>query len=127
MSIIRNILLFTLIAIFYISNFAGSSTAEYRQAPNPQNRAGLYFSEAQDQALKLKPMMTQSQVLELFGKPDETSSYTYGSATDNSWQGITWKYIWRYSQFRFLLKRLEITFQENAGTWVVNSWDWYDK
>ena len=141
----RTNLLSLIIVICTVSNFACRSTPKpelaskpqtsnpqiesiYKdsspQSPEPQNRAGLRLSEAQDRALKLKPMMTQSQVLELLGKPDETSSGTYGTAIDNPWQGITWKYIWWGPIF--LLKRLEITFQEDTDTWVVNSWDWYN-
>jgi hypothetical protein len=104
----------------------GSSTPA--KPLEPKTREGLSLSDAQDKALKLQPGMAQTAVTELFGKPDETSSGTYGSQTPKPWNGVTWVYRWTrgLSSKRLSVVFQYVAFQQGGGAWVVNSWNWYD-
>jgi len=111
---------------------AASATSQKNTSSNsksePRNRAGMTKEEALDKSLALHPSMTSDEVIALLGKPDETSSGTYGTQTAQPWNGITYLYMWK-DENGFPTKTLSILFQyvqSPTGTLVysVNSWQW---
>lgn len=67
-----------------------------------------------DNAMKLKPGMTSTEVIEIFGKPMKTEATTCGSATNNPWTCI----IWRYGEYS-----PRLTFEQGKdGVLYLNSW-----
>jgi outer membrane protein assembly factor BamE (lipoprotein component of BamABCDE complex) len=90
-----------------------------------QTRNGLTLRDAQDKGVKLQPGLTQDELLLFFGKPDETSAGTYGTNTPKPWNGIMWFYRWgKIDSFPLNFKQLSITFENDSGQWVINSWQW---
>jgi hypothetical protein len=80
----------------------------------------MTIDEARKNAFNLVPRMSQQKVIEILGKPIETSSMTFGTSTDHPWQAICWKYLFPDST-----KWLEVVFQKDTDGWVVNSWNWF--
>ena len=68
-----------------------------------------------DNQLKLKPGMTNTEVIEIFGKPMKTGATTCGSATDNPWTCILW-YYGEYSPCLYFS-------QGSDGVLYLNSWN----
>jgi outer membrane protein assembly factor BamE (lipoprotein component of BamABCDE complex) len=98
-------------------------------AEDLQDHYGLSLRDAKDKALKLAPGMTQDEVISLLGKPDETSAGTYGTQTQNPWNGITWLYRWGNMNTLgdlYKLKVLSITFEKGSNAWIINNWHWKD-
>lgn len=84
---------------------------------------GTLLREAKEKSLMLRPGLTQSQIIDMFGKPDETSADIYGSSTQKSWTGILWKYVFNNKKGYYRGKLL-ILFYENNGNPLVVKWNW---
>jgi hypothetical protein len=92
------------------------------------NRYGLSLGDAHDKSLKLEPGMTQSQVVSLLCTPDETEARTFGSNTQNPWEGVMWTFHWGSGIWRLNGSNphdtLTIIFEKESETWAINSWQW---
>ena len=78
--------------------------------------SGCYASKfTSDNQMKLKPGMTSTEVIEIFGKPIKIDATTCGSATANPWTCIIW-YYGEYSP--------RLTFQRGSDDVLyLNSWN----
>jgi hypothetical protein len=68
-----------------------------------------------DNQLKLKPGMTSTEVMGIFGKPMKTSATTCGASTSNPWPCI----VWYYGDVTPML----IFSQEKDGVLYLNGWN----
>jgi len=88
----------------------------------PLNSHGLSLKDAREKSLALNPGMTQNEVNNLLGKPDDTGARTFGQKTKTGeWQGIQWFYQFETDNS---ITILTINFQQ-SDIWRINSWDWY--
>jgi hypothetical protein len=98
---------------------------EQKQNEDIQTRNGLILRSAREKSIQLDRLgTTQDDVISLLGKPDETSSGTYGTATKTPWPGKEWGYTWIKPDGDCHSLQILFSFDEKENAWVVNNWYW---